>query len=119
MPQLFANNAKSTLAAAILSGATSMTVATGDGAKFPAVTAGNYFLATLAAVTGATETAWEIVSVTARTGDVFTIVRAQEGTTAAGWAISTPVELRLTASTMTTLVNASVPPQLLYALGVI
>ena len=117
--QFFSNNASSTLAAAITAGATTLTVATGDGAKFPAITAGNNFLATLVGGTASAETSWEIVSVTARAVDVFTIVRAQEGTTAAGWAISTPVELRLTASTLTTLVNASVPPQLLYALGVI
>jgi hypothetical protein len=42
----------------------------------------------------------EIMEVTARSGDTFTAVRAQEGTTAQIWAIGTPVEMRLTAGVM-------------------
>lgn len=101
MSQLFTNNAQSTLAAAVLVGATSMTLATGQGARFPVLTGVNIgkdsCLLTLIGLTGQTESSWEIVSVTNRTGDVLTVTRAQEGTTAVAWPLGTPIELRLTA----------------------
>lgn len=99
MPQTFTNNAVSTLAAAILVGDTSLTLATGDGARFPALAGGDYFLLTLEAGPLVTD-AREIVRVTARAGDVLTVTRAQEGTTAQGWASGTVAELRMTAGTL-------------------
>ena len=101
MTQLFANNAASTLASGITNVATSLTLASGQGALFPAITGSDYFLLTL---TQATETSWEIVKVTARTTDTLTIVRAQEGTAAASWASADKAEIRLTAGTMTSAV---------------
>lgn len=101
MAQLYANNAASTLASSITNSATSITLATGDGAKFPSPTGGDYFLATLFQRTGVTESNWEIVKCTARSGDVLTIVRAQESTTALAYNSGDYVELRLTAGTMT------------------
>lgn len=99
--QLFANNARSTLAAGINNSVTSLTVSTGEGALFPSPTGGDWFLATLALrPVGVTETAWEIVKVTARSGDALTIVRAQEGTTALSWSSGTLIELRATAGTL-------------------
>lgn len=93
--QITTNNAKATLAGGISSGATSLTLATGKGALFPALSGGDWFMLTL--TQAVTETSWEIVKVTARSGDVLTIVRAQEGTTAAAWATADKAELRLTA----------------------
>ena len=91
--QLFTNNAISTLNGAVASGATSLVVATGDGAKFPSPGANEYFLVTLIDASGN----YEVVKVTARTSDSFdTIVRAQEGTTAIAFADGDKVELRLT-----------------------
>lgn len=82
---LFANNASSTLAGTLSSGATSMTVASGTGALFPHPSAGQLFVLTLTdAATGLLN---EIVHVTSVSGDTFTIVRAQEGTTAVAWNI--------------------------------
>jgi hypothetical protein len=92
--RLFKNNAKSTLAANITSGATSLTVQTGDGAKYPSPTGSQYFLCTL---TNSAESVFEIVKVTARAGDVFTITRAQEGTAAAAWNSGDKMEQRWTA----------------------
>jgi hypothetical protein len=89
--QLFENNATTTLAANLGIGVLSMTVNGGDGALFPAPTGGDWFYATLES--GAN---LEIVQVTARTGDVFTIVRAQEGTSDQSWSIGDTVELRIT-----------------------
>lgn len=101
----FSNNASSTLAVAITTTTTSLTLAAGTGAKFPALSGGNWFMLTLYAVTGVAESLWEIVKCTARSGDVLTVVRAQEGTTARSWSIGTPVELRLTASVASDLVT--------------
>lgn len=83
MSVLFANNSLSTLAASISDVAVSATLATGTGARFPNPTGSDYFMLTFSdAATGLTN---EIVKVTARSGDVITIVRAQEGTSAQAW----------------------------------
>lgn len=92
MSVLYTNNAATTLASGITNSATSLTVATGAGASFPAITNGDYFYATLENSAGARE----IVKVTARSTDTFTIVRAQDGTTAAAWNAGDKVELRIT-----------------------
>jgi len=93
MARLYANNASTTLASNISDSATSLTVATGDGALFPALSGGDTFVVTLEQ--GSTR---EIVEVTARSGDALTIVRAREGTTAAAFTAGAVVELRVTAS---------------------
>lgn len=100
----FANNASSTLATGISSGATSITVATGDGALFPAAGGSDWFYCTL--IIAATNTR-EIVKVTSRSGDVFTVTRAQEGTTATAFSTGDLVRLQLTAAALNEFVNAS------------
>lgn len=85
MAILYANNAVTTLAGTVSSGATTCTVATGTGALFPSPSGSDYFLMTFS--DAATNSVREIVKVTARSTDVMTIVRAQEGTSAAAWAI--------------------------------
>jgi len=101
MSQLFVNNFSSTVADNPLgSGATTIDLNPGDGAKLPAiVNAGDFYLLTLATPT-APETAWEIVKVTARATDALTVVRGQEGTTAVSWAQGTRIEGRSTRDTM-------------------
>lgn len=95
MAELFANNASSTLASSIIAGDGSLTVATGEGVLFPSPSGGDYFHATLDDGTNV-----EIVRVTARSTDTLTIVRAQQGTSAAGFAAGTPVQLRITAGSL-------------------
>jgi len=97
MSILFTNNAGTSLASSITNSATSLTVASGTGSLFPNPTSPDYFLCTLADVAG---TATEIVKVTARSTDTFTIVRAQEGTTASAFSASDFVQLRITAAAM-------------------
>ncbi|MEN9755828.1 MAG: hypothetical protein RL755_15 [Pseudomonadota bacterium] len=82
---LFANNARSTLSGSITAVATSATLATGTGVLFPNPNnaIGEYFKLTF--TDQATGLLNEIVHVTAVVGDVVTIVRAQEGTTALAW----------------------------------
>jgi len=76
--ELFTNLASSTLAASLAVGATTTTVATGDGeALFPAIAggSGDYFRCLLFnKTTGETE----FVTVTARSGDILTVTRATE-----------------------------------------
>ena len=83
------NFAQSTLASGITASDTSLTVQSGDGAKFPSVP----FNVVLSGV--------EIVSVTAKNGDVFTITRAQENTTAQAHAAGASVDLNVTAQYLT------------------
>jgi hypothetical protein len=100
MTQLFTNNAGSTLAANITTLATSLTLATGDGAKFPNPGAGDDFLLTVFQRPGTIEQNHEIMLVTARSGDTLTVVRAQEGTTAQAFNQGDYAELRLTAGSV-------------------
>ncbi|WP_313439339.1 gp53-like domain-containing protein [Atlantibacter hermannii] len=96
---LAANNAQTVLAAGISSSATSITVNTGTGALFPAPVSGtSYFKLTL--VDAATGSLTEIVHVTARAGDVFTIQRAREGTTARAWSANDIAANMMTAGTL-------------------
>ena len=90
---LFKNNAKSTLASGITAGQLTLSVKAGEGALFPSPTGAEYFLSTLVDASGNRE----IVKVTARATDTFTIVRAQEGTIARAFSADDKVELRLTA----------------------
>lgn len=101
MTQVFKNNAYASLAAELSASGTLATLATGQGARFPAPTGGDFFLATLILLDGnGAETAWEIVKCTARATDGLTIGRAQEGTTARIWPAGTRIELRTTAGTL-------------------
>jgi hypothetical protein len=92
MPVLYANNAASRLAASITNVATSFSVTAGHGAKFPVISGADYFYATLMDSAGNLE----VVKVTARATDTFTVTRAQEGTTARAYAVNAIVELRIT-----------------------
>lgn len=105
MAQLFTNNANATLASGVTNVATSLTLASGKGALFPSPTGGDYFLMTLTQASN--ETSWEIVKVTARSTDTLTIVRSQEGTTAAAWSSGDKAELRVTAAALAALGAAS------------
>lgn len=96
MARKFANNAFSLLASGITDVATTLTVTTGEGTKFPSPGASEYFM--LALYDGANT---EIVKVTARTTDSMTIVRAQEGTTARAFSAGAVVSHRLTAEALT------------------
>ena len=101
MPIILKNNVDSTLAQAINASETAAIVAAGDGAKFPALGSGDYFYATLVSAQGTRE----IVKVTSKSIDTLAITRAQEGTTANGFAVGSRVEMRVTAASITDLVD--------------
>ena len=67
----------------------------GAGALFPTLGAGDYFYAAIQNASGTIE----FVKVTARVGDVMTIVRAQGGTAAIAWAAGDIFAQRLTIET--------------------
>lgn len=83
------NNAYATLAGALAAGDTAISVQTGKGALF-AVTAPDYTYATLEDASGNNE----VVKITARAGDVLTVVRGQDGTTARTWNVGDIIECR-------------------------
>ena len=98
----FANNATSKLVASLSAVGTSISVIPGDGAKFPTLSAGQYFMATLVKSDGTKE----VVKVTARTTDTLTVVRAAEAVggvqTAYSFSSADRIELRLTAGELST-----------------
>ena len=93
MAILFTNNASARLTSDISPVATTLQVI--DASAFPTVqaSAGDYFLGVLAAPDGT----FEIVKVTERVGDIFTVIRGEEGTTPRAWQAGTPLEIRWTA----------------------
>lgn len=94
---LFANNASGALANEISAAVTEITLVTGQGANFPDPDTGEIFKVTIDNYLEGTR---EICHCTARVGDVLTIERAQEGTTAVVHPAGTLVQLRITAGTI-------------------
>jgi hypothetical protein len=96
----FANNATSKLAANLSNVSTTMSVTPGDGSKFPALSAGQFFKLSLIRGDGTKE----IIKVTARASDTMTIVRADEAVggvqVAYSFTAGDKVELRLTADAL-------------------
>lgn len=90
----FTNFARTQLAVGINAGDLTMSVVGGTGALFPSLSAGQYFYVTLENAS----LVREIVKVTARMTDTFTIVRAQDNTTALAWTTADSVSLRFNAA---------------------
>lgn len=87
-----ANNAVGNLAAPMTTGDTTLTLQSGQGARFPVLGAGDWHPVTVVKVDGSLE----IMRATARTGDILTVSRAQEGTTALAFSAADLVQLRQT-----------------------
>ena len=109
----FATNAYSTLRTNINTNASSLTVASGHGSRFPTLSASDHFYVTLLDTSGNSE----IVRVSARSGDTFTILRGRDGTSARSWSAGARIELRLVAaalndmnSELSTRIDAAVDP---------
>lgn len=107
------NNAVSTLAASINTAATTLNIQAADVLEFPVINNGgvgsDYTMLTLEDASNNIE----VVQVTRHDSgaSAFTVLRAQEGTTARNWAIGDLVSCRLTAGVVTesfTLVGAHV-----------
>lgn len=104
MAELFTNNGTSTLATDLPIGATTATVQSGHGARYPSPTATDFFrVALFKKLTGE----FEIAFCTSRTGDILTLTRAQEGTTELSLLANDLIELRPTAGFFTSLAVTS------------
>lgn len=99
MATIYGNNGFSTLAAGINAAATTITIASGTGGRFPVVATPNTAWATLENAAGEIE----IVRITAHAANStsFTVQRGQQGTTARSYLIGDLFELRLTATDLT------------------
>jgi hypothetical protein len=98
MSQLFTNNASGTLSVQLEIVDTTLTLQAGEATLFPpAVTGGDFAMATIEDVNGFIE----IVKITNRDvgTDVLTITRGQENTSAKQFVTGSRVELRVTAAT--------------------
>jgi hypothetical protein len=98
---VFTNNASTLAATGILNTDTTVTVTAATGALFPAPSAGQIFPVTVEDTSGNLE----IMYCTGRTGDVLTVTRAQESTTALAFASGSRVELRCTAAVLAALLQ--------------
>jgi hypothetical protein len=92
-----ANNARGYLELGISATDTQALLVAGGGALFPTLQSGEAFHATFVSAAGGLE----IVRVTARVGDLFTIERGAEGTMPRVFTAGSLVELRVTAATLT------------------
>jgi hypothetical protein len=97
----FANNVKTTLAGAISSTSTTITLA--SSANFPTIPSGYVWAVTLNDI--ATQTLFEIVYVTATSGSNLTCLRGQEGTSARAWNVGDIVFAADTAGILSSFVN--------------
>lgn len=99
----FANNASTVISSAVAVGDLAINVS--DASEFPAVTPADPCYATLEQAptdpqVPLADPAIEVVLVTGITGNVLTVVRAQEGTTARAWSIGDYCENRITKNTL-------------------
>lgn len=90
------NNVESSLRDSINAVTTTITVASGHGARFPTLGVSEHFYATLTDAAGLLE----IVKVTARSGDSLTVIRGSEGTTARNFPAGSLIEMRVTAASV-------------------
>ena len=107
IPILLSNNAGTVLALPLAFGDTSATLYSGAGALFPSPGAGQYFPLTL--ISASNPATLEIVYCTARSGDVVTITRAQENTTALSWNAGDLVNNQITAGIIEAIESIFVP----------
>lgn len=96
-----ANNVTGFLNTAITASDTGVVLQSGNGASFPSLGAGEYFYATLVSTGGTLE----VVKVTARSGDSMTVVRAQDGSSAASFAAGSRLEMRINAQAVLDVVD--------------
>ena len=98
---IFANNATSYIVTPLSTTDVSVSVFPNDGDLFPATTGGNFFSCRLY-LESSPETC-EIVYVTAKSGNDFTLVRGAESSVARAWIAGTKISNIVTAGLMNTL----------------
>ena len=101
MPVQLLNNASSTLASAISDTDVELSLASGGGANFPSITSPDFFYITVVGTAGNLE----IMKVTTRAGDVLSITRAQDSTSASAFSAGSLVEMRINVASITAYVD--------------
>lgn len=89
----YTDNCKTTLAAPILAGDTTLTVNAGDGVLFPNPGVGDFFFFTI--IESLNPDNLEICQCTSRAGDVLSSITRGLGGTNQGWAAGSRIELRV------------------------
>lgn len=92
MAIILANNATAKLAGAIIPESSILVLQVGQGEAFPSPSSPDWFPVTIVDSAGGIE----ICKCTSRSGDVLTVSRAQEGTSAKAFAVGSRVSLRIT-----------------------
>lgn len=105
---LYANNAAGTLASGISNASTTVTLNPGQAALFPNPGAGQAFYATF--TDAATQALKEIVLVTAVSGNIFSITRAQDSTLALSWNAGDIISQNTIALELRSFYSANNPP---------
>jgi hypothetical protein len=102
---LFVDNVYGNLASGLTVGQTSISLVTGHGVRFPAVTAPQVLLATLLN----TANILEQIHITAHSpaSDTLTVTRGANGTTAKAWAAGDRIECRITSEVFKALFSGS------------
>ena len=98
MAILIKNNAVSKLAGSIDPTQTTLSVTSGEGDKFPTLSADDWFPLTIEQISGGTVTR-EVVHCTGRVGDTLTVIRGQEGFSKQSFSAGDRVEIRFTQRT--------------------
>lgn len=111
MTIIFANNAISKLAQPLLSGQTQLTLQAGTGSLFPSPSGGDYFKLT---IEDRRTQQIEITHCTGRSGDVLTVVRAQENMSALNFSTGATVSNRFTRDTPDAILAEVPDPNPLY-----
>jgi len=105
MKLLFANNVTATLALPISPSSLIVTLKLGSGVLFPNPQTGEGFYLTLVSVVS--QTINEVMLCTSRTGDVLTVQRGKDNTTALAWASGSLVNMYPTKGTMEAFVQTN------------
>lgn len=90
------NNATSTLASSVSTVATTLSVQSGDAGLFPSLGANDWFPLTVVDTNGNRE----VMKATGRAGEVITVERAQEGTSAIAFQAGDRVDIRATSAAL-------------------
>ena len=98
---VFSNNASSLIASECHPTDATVALTATYGALFPSISAGQVAACTMEDVSGNVE----VVYATGRTGDVLTITRAEEGTTALDFPAGSRIEQRVTAAVLASLLQ--------------
>lgn len=98
--ELYANNAHSVLAGSITSSSATLSVSPGTGSNFPVPVPGVSFFRLVLTGAASPNTVEEICYVTQVSGDTFTVLRGQEGTTAVAWSVNDLAYNAVTAGTL-------------------